>query len=109
MGNLSDFAKRNSQYVSLVDEESIEATFKSAVVSPNPFDAEKEVVNYRFETEFGIKTLRSGATALARTFDNIQPDTKVKLTREGVGNKTSYKVEIEANGEWVAAVKESEE
>ena len=109
MGKLNDFAKRNSQYISLEDQESVEAVFKNAVITPNPYDAEKEVVNYRFETEYGIKTLRSGATALARIFDNIQPDTKVKLTREGVGNKTSYKVEIETNGEWIAAGKESEE
>ncbi len=109
MGSLMDFARRNSQYISLEDKECVEAVFKNAVVTPNPFDAEKEVVNYRFETEFGIKTLRSGATALARIFDNIQPDTKVKLTREGIGNKTSYKVEIESNGEWVGASKESEE
>ena len=93
MGHLGDFAKRNSQFISLGDGESIEAVFQSAVVSPNPFDVEKEVVNYKLETEYGLKTLRSGACGLARIFDNIQPETKVRLTREGLGNKTSYKVE----------------
>ncbi len=109
MGKLGDFAKRNSQYISLDDGESVEAMFKSAIVTPNPYDAEKEVVNYKFDTEWGVKTLRSGACGLARIFDNIQPNTKIKLTRAGLGNKTSYKVEKEVDGKWVAVGKEAVE
>ena len=109
MGKLGDFAKRNSQYISLDSGESVEAVYKDSIVTPNPFDAEKEVVNYKFETEYGIKTLRSGACALARLFDNIQPGTKIKLTREGLGNKTSYKVEEFVDGKWVMAGKEEDE
>jgi len=109
MGDLSDFAKRNSQFISLADGESVEVVFKGFKIGANTYQPDKEVVMYQFETEYGLKTLRSGACGLARLFDNIQKGSKVRLTRHGLGNQTSYKVEIEQDGEWVIVGKEKEE
>ena len=109
MGELSSFAKRNSQFISLTDGESIEATYKSFKIGANTYQPDKEVVMYQFETEYGLKTLRSGACGLARLFDNIQKGSKIRLTRHGMGNQTSYNVEIEQNDEWVVVGKEKEE
>lgn len=109
MAELGNFAKRNSMFISLDDGESIEAVYKGFKIAVNPYDDTKEIVNYKLETEFGIKTFRSGACALARLFEKIQPDTKIKVTRHGTGNKTSYDIEHQVDGKWTAVGKGEEE
>ena len=109
MTELGDFAKRNSQFITLADGESVEAVYKDYVIAPNSFDPEKETVNYKLETEYGTKTFRSGACGLARLFEKIKKGSKVKITRNGTGNKTSYQIEHEVDGGWATVGKEEEE
>ena len=100
MSELSDYAKRNSQFVKLEDGESLEAIYRGFKVGANPFDPEKEVVSYRLETEYGTKTLRSAATALARLFDKVQEGSEVKITRSGTGNQTKYIIVEKVDGQY---------
>jgi len=106
---LADFRKRNSQFVALADGESIEATYEGFKIGPNPFDDSKEVVNYKLNTAYGLKTFRSGACGLTTLFEKIEPKTKIRITRHGVGSKTSYKIEEELGEEWVVVGKEQED
>ncbi|MDP8258845.1 MAG: hypothetical protein P9L90_05440 [Candidatus Aadella gelida] len=108
MGKLSDFVNRNSEFVKLEDGGSIELIFKEFEVVPNPYDDGKEIVNYTFEMDGKTKTLRSAACTLARAFDKIQPGTKVRITRKGLENKTSYKIEEEKD-DWLEEDQEKEE
>lgn len=109
MGELANFAKRNSQFITLSDGESIEAAYKGFKQGINTLDPTKEVIIYQFETEFGTKAFKSGSCALARLFDNVAKDTEIRLTRSGEGNQTKYKLEIKEGDDWKVATKAEDE
>lgn len=103
MSDLTDYVKRNSKTLSLKDGESVEVIYRGYRIGANKYDPEKESVYYQFETEYGVKTFQSGALTLANLFDTIEKDTKIRITREGEGNKTKYFVEKEIDGQFIAA------
>jgi len=105
MGELADYANAGGKFVSLDDGASIELVFKSYDFVTSSFDKEKKVVEYAFDFNGQTKKLQSASGPLARTFDTIKPGTKVKLTREGMDEKTSYKVEV-IKDEWDEETKE---
>ena len=109
MSELMDYVAKNSKTISLRDEESIEVKYQGYEIGKNRFDTEKDTINYKLETPFGVKVFSSGALSLARTFDNIEQGTIIRLTRDGEGTKTRYKVEIQdSEGNFSNVVKESE-
>lgn len=109
MSELANFAKRNSQYISLADGESFEGEYRGFKVGVNTLDPSKEVVIYQFETEYGVKSFKSGSCALARLFDNVAKDSHIKITRTGEGNQTKYKLEMKTEKGWHIVEKAEEE
>lgn len=100
MSELSDYAKRNSQFVKLEDGESLEAVYRGFKVGANPFDPDKEVVSYKLETEYGVKTLRSAATALARLLDKVKEGSEIRITRSGKSTQTKYIITEKVDGQY---------
>ena len=109
MGELSNYAKRNSQFVKLEDGNSIEATYLGFKVGASSFDPDKETVSYKLEAEYGVKILQSGAIGLARLFDKVEEGAQVKITRTGKGNQTKYIVAHKVDGQYQPIGEEVEE
>ena len=90
-GQLSDFAKKNSKFVSFDDEGVIEGAFEGAkIVTKDSFGEEKEVCRYKIEG----KTFDSISGSLATQMDEVVVGDKVRITRKGQGAETKYHVEV---------------
>jgi hypothetical protein len=93
MGNLRDWAKKVSPFIAVTTEEPFVGKFMGYKMVPNRFDTEKETVRYLFELPDGTqKPWENGQAAVASTFDGIEKETWVKITRLGEGNKTKYEI-----------------
>ena len=108
MSELLDFANKYSQFVSLRDGDTIEAIYKGFSISQSSFDESRQVVDYQLQTEHGLKRFSSASCFLARIFNEIKPDTKIRISKKGTGNKTIYKIERETEGYWSEVGKEDE-
>lgn len=92
MGKLADWAKENSQFLKIQDGESVEVVFKKSEFILSVFDKDKQTVRYTFETGYGEKNWDTSAGYVALFFDEVKAGQKVKITREGEGTKTKYKL-----------------
>ena|SRR3990167_10229897 len=91
MGDLKDYAKKNSKYASFDEDGIIEGVFEGAkIVMKDSFSEEKEVVRYKIDG----KTFDSMSGSLATQMDDVKAGSKVKIRRSGQGAETKYKVEI---------------
>ena len=95
MGQLAEWAKKNSKAVILDDGESLEVIYCGFKIGANPFDPEKEIVMYRFEVEQHdgqktIKVFKSTSNKVARFFDETPLGSTVRLFRHGLGPETTY-------------------
>lgn len=93
MGKLGKWADKNRTYVKLADGETISALYLGYKIIPSRLDPEKETVQYDLEIGGDSKTFESRSLALADVFDGIEEGSLVKITRNGLGNKTKYTVE----------------
>ena len=89
MGELTNWAKETSPFIRLQDGESLEAVYNGYKIIPSRLDPDKETVQYKL----GEKYFESSSGALAKQFDEIKEGTKIKITRQGTGNKTKYILE----------------
>lgn len=94
MGRLADWAKENSQFLKIQDGESVEVVYKKSKFIPSVFDSDKETVRYTFETDYGEKTWDTSASYVALFFDELKAGQRVRITREGEGTKTKYKLNV---------------
>lgn len=102
MSELREFVKRMGRFIKLGDGESTEAVYKGYKLGTSAFDGSKEIVLYSLETANGLKILKSGSCSLARQFERIEAGNKIRITRQGLGMKTSFLVEREEGGEWLS-------
>ncbi len=97
MGELNDWAKKQSKAIVLDDGETFVAVYRGYKISTNPFDTEKEIVVYRLEfVQDGqnvVKGFRSTSGKAARFFDKIEDGEKISIRREGIGTETKYQFE----------------
>ena len=94
MGKLSDWAKDNSQFIILDDEESVEIVYKGFKFVSNRFDPEKETVRYIFLVEGAEKYWETPAGYVARFFDEVKEGEPVKIIKQKEGVKPRYKLEL---------------
>ena len=98
MGELGDWAKKNSKALILDDGESVEATYLGFKIGVNPFDDEKEIAFYKLEVvqdgETLTKTFKSASARAARFFDGLEKGTRVRITRHGLQNETKYEFAV---------------
>lgn len=91
---LSDWAKSQSDYISIKDGETLECIYQGHKYVPSRFDPEKVVPRYSLEIEDGVvKKMDCGNTFLAFGLDGIEPGTKIKISRTGEKKDTKYVVE----------------
>ncbi len=101
MGKLSEYAAKNSKYLSLGDGESFKGKYKGYVMELNRND--EETPGYKFEDEYGtLKMLNSQSKVLAKFFDEDTGKAKlgaiVKIIRKGKGADTRYEAELIKQG-----------
>jgi hypothetical protein len=91
MGELKDFAKDNSKYITFEDGEAFEGVFEGwKKVLKDSFGEEKEYIRYKING----KTFDSMSGSLANQMDGVPSGTKVRITRTGKGTDTKYTVEV---------------
>jgi len=91
MGQLGDFAKRNSAFISFDEEGIIEGVYEGAkIVIKDSFGKEKEVCRYRIDG----KTFDSISGSLATQMDKVPVGSKVRIKKTGEAMDTKYVVEI---------------
>ena len=98
MGQLSDWAKKQSKTIILEDGEVLTAVYQGFKIGANPFDPEKEIVFYRLtilqDGEEVTKLFKSTSGKAARFFDACPVGTKVRLNRHGTGSETTYDFDV---------------
>ena len=106
MGELKDWAKKNSKTLTLEDGEVVEVSYEGFKIGASPYDPEKEIVFYRVgviqEGEKVVKAFKTSSGKAARFFDTCQIGRNVRISRKGTGNATTYEfdtVKSEPNGQ----------
>jgi len=98
MGELGDWANKNSKFIVLDDGETITATYRGFKIGVNRFDVDKEIVSYNLELLIGgqavTKSFQSGSGKAARFFDGIDEGQRVQITRHGTGTGTEYDYDL---------------
>jgi len=90
-----EFIEKTSQYFTLEDGETKEATYNGFSIGPNPMSPEKEAIFYKFITASGYeKPFKSSSIPLFKTLKDLKPGTKISITRTGVGFQTKYAVKV---------------
>lgn len=91
--SLGEFVKDNSKFLRLSDGECFEGIYRTFKVVPSTFDPEKETCVYKLEYPDGKVTFfQTSSIVVAKTFSKFKGGETVKITREGEGNKTKYKI-----------------
>ena len=98
MGDLADFARKNSKWLKLDDGESIAVKYLGFAFMLNQNG--DEVPCYKFKLLDGeTKSLQSQSGFLANFFDSDKGEAKVgdtvKLTRTGLSTETRYQVVVD--------------
>lgn len=94
MGQLSDWANKNSPFLRLADGEEVDAVYVGFKPIPNRFDLEKEVIRYTLLVDGVEKTWENGSPKIAKFFDTLEGDENIHIKRIGEGNKTKYEVTL---------------
>jgi hypothetical protein len=110
MGELSDWAKKQSPFITIDKDESILVKYMGFKMVPNRFDVDKETVRYLFELPDGEqKPWENGQLQVAKVFDEIEKGTWVKITRTGEATKTRYEIEeVDSKGNVLKKAKQAE-
>ncbi len=87
VGDLGNWAKKNSKFLKLADGESYEGVYKGYKEGTN-MNGDPTII-YKIDD----KELKSSSAKLAVSFDVIPLETKIKLSRAGEGLKTIWTVE----------------
>jgi|GEM_PF-4049440 hypothetical protein len=88
MGALADKAKQQSNFLILVKgEPAVRVKYLDFRFIPSQMDPTKEVAQYKFETEFGIKFWSNGNGKIMTIFDALQPGAVVEISRKASINK----------------------
>ncbi len=90
MGELANWAKSQSQFIKILDGETIEATYKGATKTISTFDNKSSTICYNFDD----KLFNSASKKLAEVFDDIPVGSRVRVTRIGIAQGTRYEVEV---------------
>lgn len=90
MGELGDWGKKNSKYITIPDGETIEGKFEGSSFVPSNFNPENTVVAYQIEG----KIFNSGSRKLATAMDAVPIGSIVRISRTGAQAKTKYHVEV---------------
>jgi len=93
MGKLGDWANKNRVYLKIEDGETVSVLYLGCKVVQSSFDPEQETVQYSFEVGGDPKLFESRSLVFADKFDKIDEGSWVKITRNGKGRATEYKVE----------------
>ena len=101
MGELADWAKRNSPYLKIDLNETVEVVycgFKEVEDNRNPG---KMKIRYIVEWEKQEKWFESAAAAVAMKIDEVHEGDLIKIRKTLVGNKNHYEVLIPGEPELV--------
>lgn len=101
MGQLAELAKKQSKFLILDLNESIEGVFVDYKIIPSQYDPEKNTVQYTISVNEQNKFWTNGSGAIMKQFDVISKGSKIRITRspmmDKAGNvverKSSYKIE----------------
>lgn len=94
MGKLSDWATEQSPFIKLQDGESVEGVYKGFKFVDDPFNPDKQRVRYLIEVNGAVKHWETSSGIVAKRFDEINKETRVKITRFGEAFNTKYQVEV---------------
>ena len=90
---LEQFAKENSKFLRLENNETFTGKFVSYKIAPSEFDPEKEVVLYTLEAPTGRKVIwKTGSSGVAKRMGQLAPGSTITITRRGTGTQTQYRV-----------------
>lgn len=90
MGDLAEWGKSNNRYITIEDGKYYEGVFQGARVTQSTFDPEKDTIQYKLDG----KLFNCASRKLAIMMDTIPIGTKVRINRDGQGNKTKYTVQV---------------
>ena len=94
MGELGQWANKNSKFIKIGDGGSVVAEFKGFTESSfrgNP------VIEYALKVDGEEKVLTSSSGKFARSMDDISVGDIIKITRTGTGTDTNYQVQIKGD------------
>jgi hypothetical protein len=88
MGALADKAKQQSNFLILEKGgPAVRVKYLDFRFVPSQLDPSKEVAQYKFETEFGIKFWTNGSGKVMNVFDKLQPGAVVEIIRKAAIGK----------------------
>ena len=94
MGELGNFAKQQSAFLKLNSGEKIEAVYLGYKIMQSPFDPDKEIVSYKLETEWGVKSWNTGSSYIAQAFDTISLKSRIRILKQGEGQQARYQITL---------------
>ena len=95
MGELTDWAKKQSPFVTISEGETVIVKYLGFKMVANRFDTDKETVRYLFELQDGTeKPWENGQVQVAKDFDDVKKNDWIKISREGEGQKTRYSIVV---------------
>jgi hypothetical protein len=87
MGQLSDTAKRNSNFLQIVKGESATVKYLGFKIVPSQQDPTKEVAQFKLEENGHTVFWTNGSGKILKFFDTIKPNDWVKISRNKWINK----------------------
>lgn len=90
MGELKEWVKKTGTYLKFEDGESYEGIYQDYRIIPSSLDPTKETVQYLIDDKF----LQTTSKGLASKIDGVPKGSRIRITRKGLGQKTTYEIEI---------------
>ena len=99
MGELTNWAKENSPFLKIGDNETERCIFKGYTVVPDNRDPKKTKVRYELMVNGEKKWFESASGSVAMAFDKVGIGDAVDITRTVKGGQARYSVVTEADEE----------
>lgn len=89
--DIASFIEENQKFLKLEDAQTFEGYYVSSKIIPNRFKADTETIEYVLRTLRGRQiTWTNGTLNVATRMHEAKPGDRIKITRNGLGNKTNY-------------------
>jgi len=93
--DINSYIEENQKFLKLEDGQTFDGYYVSHKVIPNRFKEDTQTIEYKVATLKGRRiTWTNGTLSVATIISTAKPGDRIRITRTGVGNRTSYTILI---------------
>ena len=89
---LDAYIRDNMKFIKVNDGESVIETYQGYEIVPDNFNPGQKTIAWQFDINGRTVSWTNGTSKVANQMKNFQPGDRLKISRSGIGPKTTYTI-----------------